>query len=159
MLIGFFVLGSVGLVLWMGARRNIPNSMTGVLSAGVGVCGVSAAVAAAPVVQAKSTEIAYTIGTILLLGVLCMFIFPIVGKAMGMGSDPVRRLGRHRHPELRAGRGRGARLPAERHRDPEGRRDLQHHARAVPADHRAVAGGVVREARADRRAEGRPRRR
>jgi uncharacterized membrane protein YadS len=84
-LIGVFVLGSVGVVLWFGARRGLPNSMTGVLSAGVGVCGVSAAVAAAPVVQAKSTEIAYTIGTILLFGVLCMFIFPVVGKSLGMG--------------------------------------------------------------------------
>lgn len=84
-LIGVFVLGSVGIVLWLGARRNMPNSMTGVLAAGVGVCGVSAAVAAAPVVKAKSTEIAYTIGTILLFGVICMFLFPIVGKAMGMG--------------------------------------------------------------------------
>ena len=84
-LIGIFVLGSVGLVLWWGSRHNLPNSMTGVLSAGVGVCGVSAAVAAAPVVQAKSTEIAYTIGTILLFGVICMFSFPIVGKVLGMG--------------------------------------------------------------------------
>jgi len=84
-LIGFFVLGSVGMVLWMGGRRKIPNSMSGVLSAGLGVCGVSATVAAAPVVQAKSTEIAYTIGTILLWGVAMMFIFPIVGKSMGMG--------------------------------------------------------------------------
>ncbi|MHB1140890.1 MAG: YeiH family protein [Sulfuricaulis sp.] len=83
-MIAFFVLGSVGMVLWMGARRNIPNSMGGVLSAGMGVCGVSASVAAAPVVNAKSTEIAYTIGTILLWGVLMMFIFPIVGKAMHM---------------------------------------------------------------------------
>jgi len=85
LLIGVFVLGSVWLVLLIGARRNLPNSMTGVLSAGVGVCGVSAAVAAAPVVQAKSLEIAYTIGTILLFGVLCMFLFPIVGKSLGMG--------------------------------------------------------------------------
>ena len=84
-LIGVFVLGSVGVVLWFGARRGMPNSMTGVLSAGVGVCGVSAAVASAPVVKAKSIEIAYTIGTILLFGVLCMFIFPIVGKVLGMG--------------------------------------------------------------------------
>jgi uncharacterized integral membrane protein (TIGR00698 family) len=84
-LIGVFVLGSVGVVLWFGARRNLPNSMTGVLAAGVGVCGVSAAVAAAPVVQAKSTEIAYTIGTILMFGVVCMFLFPIVGHALGMG--------------------------------------------------------------------------
>ena len=83
-MIGFFVLGSVGMTLWIGARRNIPNSMGGVLSAGMGVCGVSATVAAAPVVQAKSVEIAYTIGTILLWGVGCMFIFPIVGHLFGM---------------------------------------------------------------------------
>ncbi|MDP1716705.1 MAG: putative sulfate exporter family transporter [Burkholderiales bacterium] len=84
-LIGIFVLGSVGLVLWIGSRRKLPNSMTGVMSAGIGVCGVSAAVAAAPVVQAKSIEIAYTIGTVLLFGVVCMFAFPIIGKALGMG--------------------------------------------------------------------------
>jgi len=83
-MIGFFVLGSVGMVLWMGSRRNIPNSMGGVLSAGMGVCGVSATVAAAPVVQAKSVEIAYTIGTILLWGVGCMFVFPIIGNVLGM---------------------------------------------------------------------------
>lgn len=83
-MIGFFVLGSVGMVLWLGSRKNIPNSMGGVLSAGMGVCGVSATVAAAPVVQAKSVEIAYTIGTILLWGVGCMFLFPIVGNLLGM---------------------------------------------------------------------------
>ena len=83
-MIGFFVLGSVGMVLWLGTRRKIPNSMGGVLSAGMGVCGVSATVAAAPVVQAKSVEIAYTIGTILLWGVGCMFLFPIIGNMLGM---------------------------------------------------------------------------
>ncbi len=84
-MIGVFVLGSVGLVLWFGRVRSMPNSMTGVLSAGVGVCGVSAAVAAAPVVQAKSVEIAYTIGTVLLWGLGCMFLFPIIGNLLGMG--------------------------------------------------------------------------
>ncbi|MCZ7654195.1 MAG: YeiH family protein [Rhodocyclaceae bacterium] len=84
-LIGVFVLGSVGLVLVIGPRINATNSMTGVLSAGVGVCGVSASVAAAPVVQAKAVDIAYTIGTILLWGVLCMFIFPTIGHLLNMG--------------------------------------------------------------------------
>jgi len=84
-MISFFVLGSVWLVLWIGSRRKIPNSMAGVLSAGMGVCGVSATVAAAPVVQAKSVEIAYTIGTILLWGVGCMFLFPVVGHLLNMG--------------------------------------------------------------------------
>jgi len=84
-MIGIFVLGSVWLVLIMGKRMGAPNSMTGVLSAGMGVCGVSAAVAAAPVVQAKAEEIAYTIGTILIWGVGCMFLFPTVGHMLGMG--------------------------------------------------------------------------
>ncbi|MBT9613988.1 MAG: putative sulfate exporter family transporter [Burkholderiales bacterium] len=84
-MIGIFVLGSVWLVLLMGRRMKCPNTMTGVLSAGLGVCGVSATVAASPVVQAKAGEIAYTIGTILLWGVGCMFIFPTVGHVLGMG--------------------------------------------------------------------------
>ncbi len=83
-MIAVFVLGSVGMVLYMGRRMRCPNTMTGVLSAGLGVCGVSATVAAAPVVQAKSGEIAYTIGTILLWGVGCMFLFPTIGHLLDM---------------------------------------------------------------------------
>ncbi len=86
-LIGIFVLGSVAMTLWMGRAMHVPASMGGVLSAGVGVCGVSAAVASAPVVQAKSAEIAYTIGTILLWGVGCMFLFPTVGKMLNMSHE------------------------------------------------------------------------
>ncbi len=85
LMIGVFVLGSVGLVLLIGRIKKLPNSMTGVLSAGMGVCGVSAAVAAAPVVKAKAEEIAYTIGTVLIWGVGCMFVFPTVGQLLDMG--------------------------------------------------------------------------
>ncbi len=84
-MVGVFVLGSVGLVLLFGRIRKVSNSMTGVLSAGMGVCGVSATVAAAPVVKAKSVEIAYTIGTILLWGVGCMFLFPVIGNILNLG--------------------------------------------------------------------------
>ncbi len=84
-LIGVFVLGSVGMVLWLSKIRKVSHSMGGVLSAGIGVCGVSATVAASPVVKAKSVEIAYTIGTILLWGVGCMFVFPIIGNLLNMG--------------------------------------------------------------------------
>ncbi|MEO5332780.1 MAG: YeiH family protein [Magnetococcus sp. YQC-5] len=83
-LIGIFVLGSVAVVLFMGKRMQAGSSMTGVLSAGMGVCGVSATVAAAPVVQAKASEIAYTIGTILAWGVMCMFLFPTIGHLFNM---------------------------------------------------------------------------
>jgi len=85
-LIGFFVLGTVFLVLWLGGLLKQPKSMTGVLSAGMGVCGVSATVAVAPVVKARSEEMAYTIGTILSFGIICMFVFPTIGKLVGMNA-------------------------------------------------------------------------
>lgn len=85
-LIGFFVLGTVFMVLWLGGLFKQPKSMTGVLSAGMGVCGVSATVAVAPVVKAKSEEMAYTIGTILSFGIICMFVFPTVGKLVGFNA-------------------------------------------------------------------------
>ncbi|MFC1889663.1 YeiH family protein [Thermodesulfobacteriota bacterium] len=85
-LIGVFVLGTTFFVLWLGNLFKQPKSMTGVLSAGMGVCGVSATVAVAPVVKAKSEEMAYTIGTILSFGIICMFIFPTVGKLVGMNA-------------------------------------------------------------------------
>ncbi|MFW2366914.1 MAG: YeiH family protein [Desulforhopalus sp.] len=83
-LIGIFVLGTVFVVLWLGKIFKQPKTMTGVLSAGMGVCGVSATVAVAPVVKAKSEEMAYTIGTILSFGIICMFVFPTIGKMAGM---------------------------------------------------------------------------
>ena len=85
-MIGFFVLGTVFFVLFLGKLFKQPKSMTGVLSAGMGVCGVSATVACAPVVKAKCSEMAYTIGTILGFGILCMFAFPTIGKIVGMNA-------------------------------------------------------------------------
>ena len=85
-LIGIFVLGTVFLVLWLGNIFKQPKTMTGVLAAGMGVCGVSATVAVAPVVKAKSEEMAYTIGTILSFGIICMFVFPTIGHMAGMNA-------------------------------------------------------------------------
>lgn len=85
-MIGFFVLGTVFFVLFLGNLFKQPKSMTGVLSAGMGVCGVSATVACAPVVRARCSEMAYTIGTILGFGILCMFAFPTIGKIVGMNA-------------------------------------------------------------------------
>ncbi len=85
-LVGTFVLGTVFFVLWLGNIFKQPKTMTGVLSAGMGVCGVSATVAVAPVVKAKSEEMAYTIGTILSFGIICMFVFPTIGHLAGMNA-------------------------------------------------------------------------
>ncbi|MBI5379910.1 MAG: putative sulfate exporter family transporter [Nitrospirae bacterium] len=85
-MIAFFVIGTVLLVLWMGTIMGAARSLTGVLSSGLGVCGVSAAVAAAPVVKARGIDMAYSIGMVLLIGVVGLFTFPTVGKMAGMNE-------------------------------------------------------------------------
>jgi uncharacterized integral membrane protein (TIGR00698 family) len=83
-----FVMGTQLLISYWGKRAKLDTGLAGLMGAGVGVCGVSAAVAVAPVVNAKPRDFFYAIGTILLFGTLGLFTFPYIGKALGM-SDPV----------------------------------------------------------------------
>jgi uncharacterized integral membrane protein (TIGR00698 family) len=88
MLVVAFVMGTQLLISFWGRRARVDPGLAGVMGAGVGVCGVSAAVAVAPVVNAKPRDFFYAIGTILLFGTLGLFTFPYIGKALGM-SEPV----------------------------------------------------------------------
>jgi uncharacterized membrane protein YadS len=81
-----FVMGTVFFVLWFGKIFKTEKPLTGVLASGLGVCGVSAAVAVAPVVKARGIDMAYSIGMLLLVGVVGLFVFPPVGKAVGMNE-------------------------------------------------------------------------
>lgn len=83
-----FVMGTQVLISFWARRAKVDSGLAGVMAAGVGVCGVSAAVAVAPVVNAKPRDFFYAIGTILLFGTLGLFTFPYIGQALGM-SQPV----------------------------------------------------------------------
>lgn len=83
-----FVFGTCVLISIWGRRARADEGLMGLMAAGIGVCGVSAAVAVAPVVNAKPRDFFYAIGTLLLFGTLCLFTFPYIGKALGM-SQPV----------------------------------------------------------------------
>ena len=85
-MVATFVMGTALFVLWLGKLAQAPRPLIGVLSAGLGVCGVSAAVAAAPVVKARGVDMAYSIGMLLLVGVVGLFIFPPVAKMVGMNE-------------------------------------------------------------------------
>ncbi len=87
-LVLIFILGSTVLVSVIGRRMKLDDGLMGVMAAGTGICGVSAAVAVAPVVNAKPRDFFYAVGTILLFGTVALFTFPYIGKALGM-SEPV----------------------------------------------------------------------
>ena len=87
-LVFIFIFGTTVLVAVLGRRMKQDDGLMGVMAAGTGICGVSAAVAVAPVVNAKPRDFFYAVGTILLFGTVALFTFPYIGKALGM-SEPV----------------------------------------------------------------------
>ena len=83
-LISAFVVMTVVMVLWLGKAFGLDRSMTAVLANALSICGVSAAVATSPGVEAKASHVAYAIATILGFGVLTMFISPTIGHELGL---------------------------------------------------------------------------
>jgi uncharacterized integral membrane protein (TIGR00698 family) len=84
LLIGGFVVLTIVMVLWLGTVFGLDRSMIGVMANALSICGVSAAVATAPAVEAKASHVAYAIATILGFGILTMFLSPFIGHALGL---------------------------------------------------------------------------
>lgn len=83
-LISGFIVLSIVMVLWLGNLFKMERPMTAVLANACGICGVSAAVATAPGVEAKPAHVAYAIATILGFGIITMFLSPFIGHALGL---------------------------------------------------------------------------
>ena len=81
-----FVFGTVFLVMFLGRMMKVDRSVAAVMAAACGVCGVSAAVAAAPGVRARPVDLALAIATILGFGILTMFISPFIGTALNLSD-------------------------------------------------------------------------
>lgn len=82
LLVLLFVALTLIFTLWLGNRYGMDPSSSAVLAAGTSICGVSAVVATAPAVRAKTRDVVFTIATILSFGVASIFIFPLVGSLL-----------------------------------------------------------------------------
>ncbi|MFC6836153.1 YeiH family protein [Halomarina ordinaria] len=67
---------------------SIHEDIGSLLAAGSGICGVSAVVALAESISADETHIAYAAATVLLFDATTLFVYPLVGHALGL-SDVV----------------------------------------------------------------------
>ena len=75
-LVIFCVLGVLILIKLLIKKVPISSKMSYLIAIGTSVCGATAIVATAPVINAKKTEIAYAIANITLFGVIAMLIYP-----------------------------------------------------------------------------------
>ena len=79
----------LGLSLGMGLGRllGVSRNAAWLVSVGTSICGGSAIAAAAPVLKAKSHDIALASATVFLLNAVALWVFPAVGSALGFTQE------------------------------------------------------------------------
>lgn len=69
---------------FVGKALKVDGNSAVLIGVGTSICGGSAIAATAPVIRAKDEEVAQAISTIFLFNIIAVFIFPALGRLMGM---------------------------------------------------------------------------
>ena len=77
---------SIMLMTLLGRWFGLTPKLTSLLAIGSSICGVSAIIAAKGAIAAEDEDASYAIAAILALGALALFLFPVIGHALGMGD-------------------------------------------------------------------------
>jgi uncharacterized integral membrane protein (TIGR00698 family) len=77
---------SIVLMTLLGRWFRLTPKLTSLLAIGSSICGVSAIIAAKGAIEAEDEDASYAIAAILALGALALFLFPLIGHALGMGD-------------------------------------------------------------------------
>jgi uncharacterized integral membrane protein (TIGR00698 family) len=70
------ILSILVLIKFLVKKVPISSKMSYLIAIGTSVCGATAIVAIAPIIEAKKTEVAYAIANITLFGVIAMLVYP-----------------------------------------------------------------------------------
>lgn len=81
---------TMALLMAYGAGRlfKIPARLAALIGVGTAICGNSAIVATAPVIEAKEDDVSFAVATITLFGLIAVIFYPIIGHVIGL-SDRV----------------------------------------------------------------------
>lgn len=76
-----------GVALLAGRALRLPPRLGLLIGVGTAVCGNSAIIATAPVIDAEEREVSFAVATITLFGTLAVFVYPFVGHLLSLPSD------------------------------------------------------------------------
>ncbi len=71
---------------FVGKALKLHSKMTILIGVGTSICGGSAIVATAPVIQADDEDVANAISTIFLFNIAAVFLFPLLGRLLEMSD-------------------------------------------------------------------------
>lgn len=72
---------------WLiGRALKVSSTLRTLIGVGTGICGASAIAAVTPVVGAVGADVAYAMSTIFLCNIAAVFLFPLLGHALGLSQ-------------------------------------------------------------------------
>src|SRR5438093_8270785 len=79
---------AVALALLLALTRvlKLPQKLGVLLGVGTAICGGTAIVATAPVIEAEEKDVVFSVATVTLLGLIAMFTMPVIGHLLGLSS-------------------------------------------------------------------------
>ena len=86
-LLAVTISAGLAFALLVGKSLGVDWRIPCLIGIGTTICGASAIAALAPVLRAKSEEIAYSISVIFLFNMLAVFIFPAIGHWIGLSDN------------------------------------------------------------------------
>ncbi len=78
---------SMAATIWLGRLLGVWFRTALLIGAGTAICGTSAIVAVAPLIEAEDQDLMLSIGTVNILGLLLMFVLPAVGGLLHLRDD------------------------------------------------------------------------
>lgn len=76
----------LGLGVWLGKRLGLQKNTMYLISVGTAICGGSAIAAAAPVLKAKSHDIALASAVVFTLNAVALLLFPMIGHLLELNE-------------------------------------------------------------------------
>src|SRR5262245_33454070 len=77
---------ALGLLLAFTQVLRLPRKLGVLLGVGTAICGGTAIVATAPVIEAEEKDVVFSVATVTLLGLVAMFTLPILGHVLDLTS-------------------------------------------------------------------------
>ncbi|HKP70015.1 MAG TPA: putative sulfate exporter family transporter [Pyrinomonadaceae bacterium] len=81
------IFGTLALGYLVGKLLSVKEKTSALISSGTAICGGSAIAAVAPAIDADPEEISVSLGTVFVLNSVALFLFPIIGHALGMTQN------------------------------------------------------------------------
>jgi uncharacterized integral membrane protein (TIGR00698 family) len=77
---------ALALLLFLAKKFKLPYKLGLLLGIGTAICGGTAIVATAPVIEADEKDVVFSVATVTLLGLIAMFVLPVIGNAIHLNQ-------------------------------------------------------------------------